>query len=333
MKMKNLRIAVFTFLLAAVCYGQNPNLGTSGAQFLNIPVGARSAALGNAVVGLNDDASSMFWNPAGLAKTQGNSAQFSHMRWFDMFDFSAAAAATYFEGIGTIGVSIIVFSMDKQEITTEEKPNGTGRFFDAQDVAIGLTFSRFLTDRFSIGITAKLIQQRIWNETATGVAFDVGTQYRLDFQNLVIAMKMSNFGDDLRFDGEDLNVTYDKNSSIPLNRLTPARLVTDDYPLPLNFQVGIAMDLFTSDFVLAKAEIDAIHPNDNKEHLLFGTELTFFDRVALRGGYKMDYADEAFTFGVGANLPIGDLKFTFDYSYSMFDILPGVNRITVGIEF
>jgi hypothetical protein len=327
------KLLIILFLFTGICFAQNPNLGTSGAQFLNIPAGARATALGGAVVGLNDDVSSVFWNPAGLANVHTNTVQFSYMRWFDMFDYNAISAAFYQDGIGTIGLSAIVFSMDKQEITTESEPNGTGRYYDAKDIAIGLTFSRFLTDRFSVGVTCKYIQQRIWNETANGFAIDVGTQYRLDFQNLTIGMKMSNFGSDMQFDGDDLNVTYDKNSSIPLNRLTPAKLVTDTYPLPLSFQVGVAMDLFNSDFMKAKAEIDAVHPNDNKEHVLLGTEFAFFDRVYLRGGYKVKYDDESFTFGSGVNMPLGDIKVIFDYSYSVFKILSGVHRISVGLEF
>jgi len=332
MKMKK-KIFTILFFITSVYWAQNPNLGTSGAQFLNIPVGARYAALGGAVVGMNDDAASVFWNPAGLAKVNKNEIQFSYMRWFDMFDFNSVAAAFYMDGIGTFAISTIVFSMDRMEITTESKPNGTGQYFNAQDLAIGLTYSRFLTDRFSVGITGKYVRQRIWNETADGFAFDIGTQYRLDFQNLTIAMKMSNFGSDMQFDGEDLEVTYDKDSDLASNRLTTARLVTDTYPLPLSFQVGIALDLFTSDFVKAKGEIDAIHPNDNKEHLLFGTEVSFFDRFHLRGGYKYKYDDESFTFGAGANMMMSDVNIVFDYSYSIYDILPSVNRISVGISF
>jgi len=327
------KIVTILFLLAGICSAQNPNLGTSGAQFLNIPVSARYSALGGAVVGMNDDAESVFWNPAGLAKVNKNSVEFSYMRWFDIFDFNSAVAAFYQDGIGTVAVSALIMSMDKEEITTESQPNGTGRFYDAKDIAIGITFARFLTDRFCVGITGKYIQQRIWNETANGFAFDVGSQYRLDFQNLTIAMKVSNFGSDMQFDGDDLNITYDKDPSIPLNRLTPARLITDTYPLPLSFQVGVAMDIYNSDFVKAKCEIDAVHPNDNNEHLLFGTEVAFFDRLYFRGGYKLHYDDESYTFGMGANISLGDMKVKFDYSYSVFDILPGVNRITVGIEF
>ena len=32
----------------------------------------------------------------------------------------------------------------KMEITTEEKPNGTGRYFDAGDIALGITYAKYL---------------------------------------------------------------------------------------------------------------------------------------------------------------------------------------------
>ncbi len=327
------KFIISIIILASVVIAQNPNLGTAGAQFLEIPVGARATALGGAFVGLSNDVSSVFWNPAGLAKVKSSGAHFSYMRWFDMFDFNAAAAALNIEGVGMFAASIIVFSMDEVEITTENEPNGTGRFYDAQDVAIGLTYSRFLTDRFSVGLTVKYVNQSIWNENADGISFDIGTQYRLDFQNLTIAMKMSNFGPDLQFDGEDLNVIFDKEDNLPQNRLTPARLVTSTYPLPLNFQVGIAIDIYNSEFIKVKAALDAVHPNDNQERINFGTEFSFFDRIFLRGGYRYNYDDENLAFGAGANIPFSSTLVSFDYAYSYYDILPSVHRISVGLEF
>ncbi len=317
-----------TFMLA-----QNPNLGSSGANFLQIPVGAKPAGMAGAVVGNTQDASSVFWNPAGLVKINSVQAHFSYMKWFDLFDFNAASLAYNAEGYGVFALSMIVFSTDGIEITTEESPNGTGRFYDAQDLALGLSFARYLTDRFSFGITVKYVSQKIWNESANGFAFDIGTQYQLDFQNLTIAMSMSNFGSDLRFDGPDLNVIHLRNENYPISRLTPARLQTSDYPLPLNFQVGIGFDIYETDFIKVRGGADAVHPNDNSERLHFGTEISFFDRFYLRGGYKYNYSDEDFTFGAGASVPFSSTLVRFDYAYSIFDILPSVHRISLDISF
>ncbi len=329
--------SIFAFLYviisAAATYSQNPNLGTAGAQFLEIPVGARAASLGSAYMGLSDDISSVFWNPAGLSRLKTNSAHFSYMDWFDMFSFNAAALSLNVDNVGIFALSAIVFSMDPVEITTEREPNGTGRFYDARDIALGLTFSRFLTDRFAFGLTVKYVQQRIWNETAEGIAFDIGTQYQIDFKNLVIAMSMSNFGADLKFEGEDLLVTYDKDNELPKNRLTKAKLETDSYPLPLNFQVGVAFDIYRTEIFTLRAALDAVHPNDNDERLNFGTELNLFDRIFLRGGYRYNYDDEGLAFGAGANVPFAASRITFNYAYSVYDILPSVHRISIDFDF
>lgn len=314
-------------------FGQNPNLGTSGAQFLQLPVGARSEAMGGAFVGLADDASAIFWNPAGIVKVKNIQAHFSYMNWFDLFDFNAASLVYSTEDWGTFGASMISFTTGKMEITTEEEPNGTGQYFDAGDIALGVSYAKYLTDRFNVGLTIKYISQRIWNETASGFAFDIGTQYRLDFQNLTIAMSMTNFGADLKFDGSDLDFTYRQNDDYPLSRLVPSRLSTEEYPLPLNFQVGIALDVFEYEFIKMKAAVDVTHPNDNKERAHFGTEFSFFDRFFARAGYKYNYDDQDFTFGAGANVPLGSTNVCFDYAYSLYDILPSVHRISVNLNF
>lgn len=326
---------IFAFIIFAgqFMFAQNPNLGASGANFLQIPVGAKASGMAGAVVGNIQDASSVFWNPAGLVKVASVQAHFSYMNWFDLFDFNAAAIAYNVEDYGVFALSMISFGTDGIEVTTEEKPNGTGRFYNAQDLALGLSFARYLTDRFSFGVTVKYVSQKIWNESANGFAFDLGTQYQLDFQNLTIAMSMSNFGSDLRFDGPDLNITHLRNQNYPISRLTPARLQTSDYPLPLNFQVGIGFDVYEGEFVKVRGGIDAVHPNDNNERLNFGTEISFFDRLYLRGGYKYNYSDEDFTFGAGASVPFSSTLIKFDYAYSVYDILPSVHRISLDISF
>ena len=320
-------------LASTIAYAQNPNLGSSGAQFLEIPVGAEPTALAGAYVGLSDDASAPFWNPAGLNEIKTNAAHFSYMRWFEQFDFNAFSAAFNLGEIGVIGVHGILFSMDDMEITTEFEPNGTGRFFSAQDLAIGISYAKNLTDRFAFGITAKYVEQTIWNESASGIAFDVGTKYKLDFQNLTIAMSMRNFGADLKFDGDDLIVVHDLSEELPQNRLTNARLETSGYQLPLSFQVGIGMDLYTSDFISIRGGLDAIHPNDNNERIHVGTEVAVYNRLFLRGGYKYNYDDEDFTFGAGVAIPVESTSIKFDYAYSLYDILPSIHRVSLGLEF
>ena len=330
---KNLIYILLTILMVIPVWAQNPNLGTSGAQFLKIPVGAGAAALGGAFTGVADDASAIFWNPAGIANVSGSSAHFSYMRWFDMFDFSAVSFAQNFGDIGAFGIGLLVFSTDRMEITTENDPNGTGRYFDAQDLAISITYSRYLTNNFRFGISLKYINQRIWNETANGLAFDIGTQYVVtEFQNMTLAMSMTNFGPDMNMAGPDLNVKYDADQYLQ-NRLLPTTLETEDYSLPLSFQFGVAFDVFDSRFVKMRGSVDAVHPNDNDERLQFGIETAIFDRLYLRGGYKLKHDDEDINFGAGIRSFLGTYLIKIDYAYSFYDILPDVQFISIGLEF
>ncbi len=155
-------LKIFLILLACgTVFAQNPNLGTSGAQFLQLPVGARAEAMSGAIIGLTDDASSVFWNPAGIVKVNNVQAHFSYMDWFDLFDFNAASIVYNAGDMGVFGASMVLLSTDEMEITTEEQPNGTGRYFDAGDVALGISYARYLTDRFSVGLNVKYINQSI----------------------------------------------------------------------------------------------------------------------------------------------------------------------------
>lgn len=332
--MKNICVVTIALLaLALEAAAQNPNVGTAGAKFLKIPAGARAAALGGAVVSNIDDPSAVFWNPAGIVGVRSAGFQVSHTPWWATTKLNNASLVTSFEDFGSLAVSFMILTMDDMEVTTEQEPEGTGQMFDAGDMMIGFTYARRLTQDFSVGITAKYVNQRIWNESANGWAIDIGTQYRIGFRDLTIAMSMMNFGPDMSYDGSDLDIKYDANSNIPENRLTPARLAPETYPLPLSFQLGISMTAVSMDGLSLLLAADVTHPNDNVERVHLGGELKVLENFFLRGGYRFGYDLESATFGAGASLPIGETRVVFDYAYALYDLLPNVSRFSLGITF
>ncbi len=68
--------------------------------------------------------------------------------------------------------------MADELVRTVDQPEGTGEFFSAGDIAVGLSYARNLTDRFSIGFSAKYIQETIWHESASAIAIDAGTTFQ-----------------------------------------------------------------------------------------------------------------------------------------------------------
>jgi len=319
-------------LLASSLMAQNANLGTAGAQFLKIPIGARSAALGGAVTGMSMDATALFWNPAGIIHNHTHALHVSHIPWMTFFDVNALAYTLNLKERGAIGIYARTLGMEKMEITTEYQPDGTGEYFDSQDIEIGVSYARKLIDQFSFGVTTKYIRQRIWNETASGIAFDFGTHYNIDFQNATIAMALRNFGGDLRMEGPDLLVFYDGSEEFP-NRLIPSNKMTEAYPLPLIFQIGLGIDIINVPFFKSRAAVDLIHYNDNDEQVLIGLESTISQRFMLRGGYRISDTEKQPSLGVGLHQRIEKMVIKLDYAFVLHEHLGDTRFLSLDIVF
>ncbi|HEQ99294.1 MAG TPA: hypothetical protein ENO22_08140, partial [candidate division Zixibacteria bacterium] len=64
-------------LLPGVLYGQ-AKVATAGAQFLEIGVSARAVAMGESFISIADDASAVYYNPAGMTQIYEKEFMFSH---------------------------------------------------------------------------------------------------------------------------------------------------------------------------------------------------------------------------------------------------------------
>ena len=142
--------------------------GTTAASFLQIGVGSRATALGGAFTATVDDATALYWNPAGLARMTAGEAVSAHSEWLGDINHDYLGVAFPLGG-GVVGASVTILGVPEQAVRTELNQNGTGETFDASDLALGLTYGRAITDRFALGGTVKLVQQRIWNTSASVV--------------------------------------------------------------------------------------------------------------------------------------------------------------------
>ncbi|PIZ69484.1 MAG: hypothetical protein COY19_01800, partial [Candidatus Marinimicrobia bacterium CG_4_10_14_0_2_um_filter_48_9] len=132
--------------------------GTSAYTFLKIGVGARSMAMGGAFIAVANDASSIFWNPAGAVMSENARGIFvDHNEWVAGIQSENLAAIYQFRGIHSLGISATSIHTDPMEITTEYLPNGTGEYFNYGDMMFGLSYAMKMTDRFSFGITGKIV--------------------------------------------------------------------------------------------------------------------------------------------------------------------------------
>ncbi len=197
--------------------------------------------MGGAYSAMSHDIYSVYWNPAGLStSTNTTEVTFNHASWLADIKYDFAAASLNLGEMGTLAVSFTSFGTPEQEVTTEINPSGDGRMWDASSIAVGLTYSKMLTDRFSVGVNAKYIREGIWNSSATGFAIDVGTLYRTPFNDLTISAAIFNFGSDMTLDGRDIQFNTDPDDNIdtgPTN--IPANLDMDAFPIPMMLDLAL----------------------------------------------------------------------------------------------
>ncbi len=335
-----IKIVAIIIILAIPMSGFSVSkVGTTAANFLKVGVGARAIAMGGAYVSLANDASAMFWNPAGIALIQGGEAFFNHNEWIADISFDYAGLVFLLPRIGSFGLNATFLSMAEIERTTEIYPDGTEQLYSAGSYALGVTFAKSLTDRFSIGFNVKYINEYILNSSASGFAIDIGTMFITQFKGLRIGANISNFGTKMQMSGRDVLVQHDIDPQREGNNdRINADISTDRFDLPLNLKVGISYNLLqdvpNNQFWIS---IDAMHPNDNVESLNIGGEYVFRNLFALRAGYAslgMDDSERGLTLGAGLQYAfIGNVKVKIDYAYESFGRFDNLQKVSIAIGF
>lgn len=318
--------------------GTISKVGTTAGQFLKIGVGARSIGMGGAFVAIANDVSAMFWNPAGLSRINTHEATFTHTNWLVGTSYDFGAISLDMGSVGTFGAFISAFSTDNMAVRTVDQPDGTGEFFDVQDLAVGISYARNLTETFSIGGTIKYVYERLWHMSASAVAVDVGTLFQTPFWGVKLGASITNFGTQMRLDGRDIKFAYDPD----LNNDGNVGVVNSEYEmqyysLPLKFQVGLAKDITAGEDNRLTIAVDATHPNDNFESINTGFEYGWKEMVFLRGGYNsllLDESEQGFTAGFGAMIRLaGTMMLRADYAYTDFGRLENAQRFTLSVKF
>lgn len=312
-------------------------VGTTAANFLKIPVGPRASAMGSAFTAVASDPSAAFWNPGGLARLTGNELIASNTKWLVETNQYWFGLAFKVEDNNCIAISVNQLDYGEEDITTPEEPDGTGQKWEARDIAIGLSYSQNLTDRFSIGGTVKYIQQKIWNETATAYALDIGMLFTTQLNGLRIGMNIANFGTEMQMDGKDLLQPVDIDPTRTGNNETlVATLKTKTWTLPLTFTVGLGMEAYENGPWKWTVSTDAVYPNSQTSYLNAGTEITWNKLISLRAGYFSlfkEAAEEGLTAGLGLQYDLGQFIIKADYSYSDFGIFDDISRYSISVGF
>lgn len=320
-----------TLLLAQVqrtSYAGRGKVGTTGLQFLKIGTSARAVALGESFIALANDASAMFYNPAGMNQCTQREVIFTHTQWPAEISYEYLGGLIPVPKIGVIGVQAAVLSTGDMKRTVPYV-GWTGEYFSANDWLVGISYARMLTDKFSVGGTLKFVAEWLDGSHVSVFAADVGTLFDVGFRGIKFGMTISNFGPNAKYHSEE-------------------------FSLPINFKFGALADVFQLGLHRMQATLEGSHPSDNLEQVALGVEYSFGKYFALRGGYRMfvqleeldqvikvdashevnvDEPLEGPSFGLGLNLPVGNTAMRLDYAYSDFGYLDNGQRFTLSFQF
>ena len=322
-------IAILAITSGQSMYAQDfAPVGTAVAQFLEIGVGARGTGMGEAYTSLTNDAGSAFWNPAGLVGIQKRNLYTSYTVWPADISIGSFAFAIDAGNIGIFAISSAYLMTGDMEVTTVFQPEGTGQNFSISNFSVGLSYARFLTDHLSIGLTTKLVREKYMEYGYTTWALDMGTIYRTGFHGLNLGMSILHFGPEIKFSGDYID--YSDPKSVDVNK--PKTFET--YSLPINFRIGLSMNVLETPTNKITTSADMIHPNNNLEQYNWGVEYGFNNMFFLRGGYRFSIDEGGLTFGTGVDLKIlGDRGAVIDYSFANLGILKSVHRFSLALSF
>jgi long-subunit fatty acid transport protein len=291
--------------------------GISTAQFLKIGVGGRAAALGEAFVAIANDASALYWNPAGLVQFQENQVMFSHNSWVVDINHEFLGAVYHLDETNSFGISLTALTMQDMKVTTEFAPFGTGEYFGFSDFGIALTYSRKMTDQFSFGGTVRYIEETLDKLKMRGIMIDLGTYYWTGLGSTRFAVAVSNFGNQLAPDGDVVLVGKRKKSD------------WQSFSPPTVFRIGFAFEPIENEEHKLTTSFQLNHPNDNSENVATGLEYSWNRMLYVRGGYKLNVDEQNFSFGAGINFPISFANFNLDYAYTEFTRLGSSHRFSI----
>lgn len=314
-----------------------PNLGgqragISAFQFLKIGVGARGVAMGESFVAVANDASALFWNPAGLVEIQQNQVIASHTEYVVDISHEYFGLVYHLGESDVVGASFSSLHMKDMEITTETQPFGTGRFFSFGDIAVGVSYSRKMTEQFSFGATVRYAEETLDVLKMRSVMIDLGTLYWTGLGSTRFAVTISNFGSDVQPKG---SVTQFNGASTS---------TFQSFSLPTVFKLGVAMEPIQNEDSRLTTSLQLNHPNDNSEHFRVGFEYSYQSTLFLRGGVKRtigqklfgqdETSPEDFSLGAGFSVELaGVSRVNADYAFARFSVLGSVHRFSIAFTY
>ncbi|MBI4051895.1 MAG: PorV/PorQ family protein [Elusimicrobia bacterium] len=315
-------LSTFYYLLSTTCYSasffpehpfSSQSKGTTGAAFLQIPMGARAEALGQSYAASMAGAESLFWNPAGLSLLSEAECSELILGYNRLLETGYSGSLAYAKPLpaGVLGLGWTYFSQGSIEsFNTLGDPTGG---FTPYDMAFSLSFSR-MRRGISLGGTLKGIRSQISTEGGSTFAFDLG----------LIRSRATELGNkrvDIGFLFQNLGA--------------PLKIGSAADPLPFKVQAGLLW--YAHPRVIGALDVHA--PVNRSPYASFGAEFRYpwsGSRMitSARAGYSLRNTNQVDGLsGMTAGFGLGLSQLRLDYAWVPFGDLGQTHRISMTFAF
>ena len=331
--------------------GSNLNTITTAVPFLLISPDSKAGAMGDVGVATNPDANSMHWNPAKLAFVDDDMGfAMSYVPWLRALvpDINLSYLAGYrkLNDNEAIGLELRYFSLG--DITFTDILGTTIGQYKPSEFALGTSYSRKLSDNFSLAISGRYIYSNLTGGQAAGGIPTVAGQS-------IAADVAGYYTKPIRLAGKDIDLAIGGNISNIGSKISYTETSVKDF-IPINLRLGTAIGAEFDDYNKMSFAFDinkllvptpAVYNNEGeitigqdpnvsvvsgifqsfgdapggtKEEFReinysIGTEYWYANQFALRAGYFFEHNTKGgrkfFTFGSGVKYNV----FALDFSY------------------
>lgn len=254
--------------------------GSSGVAGLLIEPGAAETGTAGAFGAVASDVFALYYNPAGTVHAGTYSVGLMHNVWINDIR-SEYLGFVYRPDKVAIGLSVLYNSIGDIERRSETPTEEPLSLFDAQDLVAGLTAGAVLSPDLSLGVTAKMIYEKIDVYSGSAYAIDLGGYYTF-VPGVVFGFSVANLGSKMKLRNQE-----------------------DDLPT-------LVRGGGTYSYRTFKFGASLVTPTDDKTHLHVGVDDVISDILTVRAGYASGYDVRNFAFGFGIKHKFASI----DYSYT-----------------
>ena len=325
-RLQNILFASIIFIGIAVCQTSDAvtKVATSAANWLKIESGTRGISMGGSQVASGRGLSGAYYNPASIAFIEGSEAYFSKSAYLAGITHNTLGYGTRLTPTDYFGLHLFYLDSGKMEVTTVPYPDGTGEYFSVLDISLRLIYGKQLTDRLRVGGAIKYIREQIYTMHMQSFVFDLGSNFNTGIYGIILGMSISNFGPDVRFSGDGLNVPVAETIDIDESLAK----ITKKFSVPLIFRLGVQKDIMGNESRLT-ISADAINPIDYTMYGGVGVEYAWRDMAFFRGGTHMFHDTAGLSLG-------GEVRWKIiavDYAYVNYGILEETHQFGISLEF